>query len=81
LGSPKDLAGAETQLANKQPALNTESKTRELGNHKNAYDTEATRRNALTAYIAEQESKSLSYDEAWAKAKVERADVFTNMVR
>jgi hypothetical protein len=77
----KDFAAGETQLANQQPVLNTESTTRELGNHKNAYDTEATRRAALTAYIAEQESTGLSYDEAWAKAKVERADIFANMAR
>ena len=75
----KDFTAAETALANKAPALNTESKTRELGNHKNAYDTEATRRAALTAYIAEQESKGLSYDEAWAKAKLERSEIFANM--
>ena len=75
----KDFAAAETQLANQEPVLNTESATRDLGNHKNAYDTEATRRAALTAYIAEQESKSLTYDEAWQRAKSERADIFANM--
>jgi hypothetical protein len=75
----KDFAATETQLANQRPVLNTESTTRELGNHKNAYDTEATRRSALTAYIAEQESKGLSYDEAWQRAKSERADIFANM--
>jgi phage I-like protein len=75
----KDFAAAEMQLANQQPTLNTESKTRELGNQKNAYDTEATRRAALVGYITEQQAKGLSYDEAWSKAKVARADVFANM--
>jgi hypothetical protein len=75
----KDFAAAETALANQAPALNTESKTRELGNQKNAYDTAAGRQAALTAYIGEQMANGLSYDDAWAKAKVERADIFANM--
>lgn len=77
----KDLAAAEAQLAKQQPALNTTSVTRELGNEKGAYDTEATRRAALIGYIAEQQAKGLTYDEAWAKAKIDRADIFANMVR
>ena len=77
----QDLAAAEAALADCAPALNTRSITRELGNEKAAYDTEATRRTALTAYISEQEAKGLSYDEAWAKAKIERAEIFTSMQR
>jgi hypothetical protein len=77
----KDLAAAETALANQQPALNTESKTRELGNQKNAYDTEATRRAALTAYIGEQMANGLSYDDAWQRAKAEKTDIFANMAK
>jgi hypothetical protein len=77
----KDLAAAETALANSAPVLNTKSMTRDLGNEKGAYDTEATRRAALVGYIAEQQSKGLTYDEAWSRAKVERADVFASMAR
>jgi phage I-like protein len=75
----KDFAAAETQLANQQPALNTESKTRDLGNHKNVYDTAAGRQAALTTYIGEQMANGLSYDDAWQRAKAEKADIFANM--
>jgi phage I-like protein len=77
----KDLAAAEAQLAKQQPTLNTTSVTRELGNEKGAYDTEATRRAALVGYISEQQAKGLTYDEAWSRAKVERAALFEHMVR
>jgi phage I-like protein len=63
------------------PKLNTQSVTRELGNEKAAYDTEATRRAALTGFIEEKMANGLSYDDAWLLAKVERADIFANMVR
>jgi phage I-like protein len=75
----KDFAAAETALANQQPALNTESKTRELGNQKYAYDTAAGRQAALTAYIGEQMANGLSYDDAWQRAKTEKAEVFVQM--
>lgn len=76
-----DLASAEAALANCAPALNTRSITRELGNEKSMNDNEATRRSALTAFISEQMANGLSYDDAWAKAKLDRADIFANMVR
>src|SRR5687767_5067913 len=75
----KDLAAGEVALANKQPTLNTTSQTRELGNQKNAYDAAAGRQAALTAYIGEQMANVLTYDDAWARAKTERADIFANM--
>ena len=75
----QDFAVAEAALANCAPALNTKSVTRELGNQKSAYDTAATRQLALTSFITEQLSKGLSYDEAWAKAKTDRSDIFANM--
>ena len=81
MGSPKDLAAAEAQLAKQPPTLNTTSATRELGNEKGAYDTEATRRAALVGYISEQQAKGLTYDEAWSRAKVERAALFEHMTR
>ena len=61
------------------PKLNTTSQTRDLGNDKNAYDTAAGRQAALTAFITEQMANGLSYDDAWAKAKTERAEIFANM--
>lgn len=48
----KDFAAAEAALSHQAAALNTTSVTRELGNEKAAYDTEATRRSALVAYLA-----------------------------
>jgi hypothetical protein len=77
----KDLAAAEAQLVKQQPTLNTTSVTRELGNEKGAYETEATRRAALIGYISEQQAKGLTYDEAWSRAKVERAALFEHMIR
>lgn len=66
-------------LANQQPSLNTQSQTRDLGNEKGAYDTAATRQASITAFITEQMTNGLSYDEAWAQAKLKRADIFANM--
>jgi phage I-like protein len=77
----KDLAAAEIALANQQPALNTESVTRELGNQKEILANEQSRRAALNDYITQQMANGATYDEAWAKAKMERAEIFANMAK
>lgn len=74
-----DLVTAEASLANERTALNTASQTRDLGNQKEILANEQTRRAELVAFIAEQQSKGLSYDEAWARAKVERSVLFEQM--
>jgi hypothetical protein len=76
-----DLAAAEAQLAKQQPTLNTTSLTRELGNEKSAYETEATRRAQLVAYLAERQAAGLDYDTAWNLAKKERSALFEQMIR
>lgn len=75
----KDLPATVAALANTKPALPTETHTKDLGNARAAYDNESTRRTALVAYLADQESKGLTYDEAWAKAKTDRSDIFSAM--
>lgn len=76
-----DLTAAETALANQAPALNTTSQTRELGNQKEIFANEATRRSELLAFISEKQAAGMDYDAAWALAKKERAALFEQMTR
>jgi hypothetical protein len=83
LSPPSSDPRTNTALEILDANLNTQTDAdhRDLINQRRAYDTEATRRAALVGYIAEQQAKGLSYDDAWARAKVERAEIFSNMHR
>lgn len=75
----KDLAAAQTALSARKPVLPTESQTKNLGNENRAFQTEATRRTELLAFITEKQNAGLTYDQAWQLAKRERAALFEQM--
>lgn len=75
----KDFPGNYALLTHKKTDLNTQSQTKDLGNEKKVFDNEATRRAELTGYLAEKQAAGMSYDQAWALAKKERAGLFEQM--
>ena len=75
----KDLNWAEKALANAETELNRVSQTAELGNEKTAYDTEATRRNFLNAFMMEKMATGMSHFSAWELAKTVHPQIFERM--
>ena len=75
----KDLVAAEKNLANAKAVLNQVSQTVDLGNEKTAYDTEATRRNLLNAFVMEKMGTGLSHMAAWELAKTMHPQIFEKM--
>lgn len=77
----KDLVEAEKSLAGARTVLNQVSQTEGLGNEKAAYDTEATRRNFLNAFVMEKMSMGMSHMAAWELAKTTHPQIFERMKR
>jgi hypothetical protein len=75
----KDLVEAEKSLANAKTVLNQVSQTEGLGNEKTAYDTEATRRNFINAFMVEKMGMGMSHLAAWELAKTSHPQVFEKM--
>lgn len=75
----KDLQEGAKALANARTVLNQVSQTEGLGNEKSAYDTEATRRNFINAFIVEKMDAGMSHMAAWELAKTTHPAVFEKM--
>jgi hypothetical protein len=76
----KDLAAAEAQLANQQPALNTTS-SRANSATKKPPTTPRPPAAPLFGCLAEKQAGGMSYDDAWTLAKKERSTLFEQMTR
>jgi hypothetical protein len=75
----RDLVTAERTLAGATLVLNQVSQTEGLGNEKAAYDTEATRRIFLNAFMVEKMENGMSHLAAWELAKTMHSQIFEKM--
>lgn len=77
LGQDFDKGVAALRVEKK--ALKVESETRELGNEKGLFETEATRRSFITGFMMEKMAAGMSHGEAWNLAKTSHPQVFEKM--